>query len=389
MEPRRIAIMLDLQWPYKRHAAVFAGTQKYAEEQGWHSIIDEFAHDSLSASKHGSVAYDGIIARANLRLLKAARGRRVPVVNVWGSSPVRDELPGVFPDYAVVGRQCAEHLLARGFANFATLTPLKNRTQDSVVGEFVRVVKEAGCECSIENVPRDPWRDAAHWRRTVQRLEGCVKSWRPPVGVYIVDEGIGRMAAQACRLIGLRVPTDVAIIAGQNDETLCERPRPSLTSVEFGFDRIGYEAARLLHELMDGGDPPSAPRLLPPQGLVVRESTDFHAVQDELVAAALQFIAANAHRPIGQDDVARAVNAEVRTLQNRFRKHLGRAIAAEIRRLRIERAKRELTQSGKRLSEIARDVGLGTSQRMYEIFRRELDVTPGEYRKQRQLRTDA
>ena len=41
---RRVAIMLDLQWPYKRHAAIFAGTQRYAEEQGWYSIIDEFAH---------------------------------------------------------------------------------------------------------------------------------------------------------------------------------------------------------------------------------------------------------------------------------------------------------------------------------------------------------
>jgi len=46
---------------------------------------------------------------------------------------------------------------------------------------------------------------------------------------------------------------------------------------------------------MDGKKPPSNPILLPPQGLVVRESTDFFAVEDELVAAALEFISKNSH----------------------------------------------------------------------------------------------
>ncbi|MDP6447104.1 MAG: substrate-binding domain-containing protein [Pirellulaceae bacterium] len=43
-----------------------------------------------------------------------------------------------------------------------------------------------------------------------------------------------------------------------------------MTSYELGYERVGYEAARLLHQLMDGEQPPSEPILLPPQGLVVR-----------------------------------------------------------------------------------------------------------------------
>jgi hypothetical protein len=42
--------------------------------------------------------------------------------------------------------------------------------------------------------------------------------------------------------------------------------------------------------------------LIPPQGLIVRESTDFYSVEDKLVASALAFIAANSHRPISQDE---------------------------------------------------------------------------------------
>lgn len=60
--------MLDLQWPYKRHAEVFAGVQRYAEERGWVSIIDEFAHDTLRRDRNPAEQYDGIVARANQEL---------------------------------------------------------------------------------------------------------------------------------------------------------------------------------------------------------------------------------------------------------------------------------------------------------------------------------
>ncbi len=73
-----------------------------------------------------------------------------------------------------------------------------------------------------------------------------------------------------------------------------------------------------------------------------------------------------------------------RTLQRHFQKNLGRPIAAEIRRARLERAKRELAQTGRSIKDISRDVGFGPPMRMYEIFVRELGLTPSEYRRQRQ-----
>lgn len=384
-QPRRIAVMLDLQWPYKRHAAVFAGIHQYAEQAGWNVLIDEFAHHTLRRQRGRTQAYDGIIARANTPLMRWAERRRVPVVNVWQSSPARTHFPGVFPDSAVVGRLLAEHLLARGFRTFATITAPKNLDHELEVREFVRITKEAGFGCTCVQVPQNPWRDHAHWLKTERLLQRCMNHWATPIGVYAGSEAFGRMVVQACQQRGWRVPEDVALIAGKNEQTLCERPHPTLTSVEIGYDRIGYEAAKLLDHLMDGGSPPTEPIRLPPQGLVVRASTDFYAVDHELVAAALAFISANSHRSIGQNDVAHAVGAETRTLQNYFRKVLDRPIATEIRRVRIERAKRELAQGNRPLSAIAYDVGFGSVQRLYEVFRRELGISPRAYRQQRQL----
>jgi LacI family transcriptional regulator len=124
---------------------------------------------------------------------------------------------------------------------------------------------------------------------------------------------------------------------------------------------------------------------VPPQALVVRESTDFFAVNDELVATALAFISANSHRRIGPEGVAQAVTTELRTLQRRFRTCLDRSIAAEIRRVRIERAKRELARTGESLKSIARNVGFVEPKQMYQVFCRDVGVTPTEYRRQRRV----
>jgi LacI family transcriptional regulator len=384
-KPRRVAVMLDLQWPYKRHAAIFVGTQQYANEHGWDTVVDEFVHNTLPTRRGPAVPYDGIIARVNRPLALRAAELGVPVVNVWPSSPARHLVPGVFPDSTQAGRLIAEHLMARGFRTFATLSSPQNVDNFLEVSEFARLVGEAGFSCASTQIPQNPWQDLAHWKKAIRKTDLWMDGWKPPVGVYVNGESEGRMVVQACRRRGWRVPADVAIIAGKNEETLCEHLRPTLSSIEIGYDRIGYEAASLLDRLMDGAAPPEKPILLPPLGLVVRESTDFFAVENKLVASALAYISANSHRSIGPDDVARVVGAETRTLHNHFRKVLDRTVAAEIRRVRIERAKRELANSKRRLADIARDVGFGDEKRLYEIFRRELGITPREYRKQRQL----
>jgi LacI family transcriptional regulator len=385
--PPRVAIMLDLEWPYKRHSEVFAGVLRYAEERGWVSIIDEFAHDTVRRARRASERYDGVVARANHPLARQTTRWGVPVVNVWPSSPARHLVPGVFPDSTETGRLVAEHLLARGFRTFATLTSPKNVDNDLEVKEFTRVVRGAGFGCASAYVPQDPYRDLAHWRRTVQLIGRAMDRWEPPVGVYVGQEACGRLVVQAGHRRGWRIPDDVAIVAGKNEEALCEQPRPSLTSVEIGYDRIGYAAAELLDSLMAGRAAPPAPVRLPPRGLVVRESTDFFAVDDPTVAAALAYISANSHRRIGPADVAAAVGAGTRTLQNYFQKALQRPVATEIRRARVERAKRALAQSDRTLNVIAREVGFGNIHRLYEVFRRELGITPGEYRRQRRVRS--
>jgi LacI family transcriptional regulator len=349
---RRIAVMLDLECLYKRHSAVFNGTQSYARQRGWQSIIDEHVHDTLSSLQAETSPYDGIIARATRQVADHAARCNVPLVNVWFSSPVRDRLPGVFADFEAAGRMGAEHLLSRGFRSFAAAAKQTDRTHHVELEEFCRVVGEAGCACLTTKIP-DSKQTLKEWRTAKRNMVDWMSNWRIPIGVFAGDAIDARIVVQLCHERGWRVPEDVAVISGDNEEMLCENPRPSLTSLESGQERIGHKAAQLLGQLMDEKEAgktkegASSPKhiFLPPTALIVRESTDFFSVNDELVASALAFIAVHGHRPISAADVARGVATSLRSLQRRFQKILGRPIAAQIRRTRIERAKRELTQS--------------------------------------------
>ena len=391
-KPRRVALMLELEWPFKRHLGVFAGIQQYAQQQGWESTIDEVVYDKLPLRQTNTLPYDGVIARATKPLAERANRIGLPVVNVWFSSPVRDMLPGVSADYVAAGRLRAEHLLARGFRNFAAITSRNNQGHEAEMKEFRRVVGAAGYSCASTKVPLRAL-EPRYWRTTELTIASWITDLQPPIGLYVGQDIVGRLVTQLCSERGWRVPQDVAIITGENDETVCEHPRPSLSSVEMGYERVGYEAARLLGRLMDvrekgkkkkKGEAPEQ-ILIPPKGLVVRESTDFYAVDDELVGRALAFIAANSHLKIGQSQVSRAVATESKTLQRRFRKVLDRTITEEIRRIRIERAKRELGQADRSLDEISRKAGFGPRKRMYEVFCRDVGLTPSEYRKQRRM----
>ena len=390
---RCIAISLELTSPYKRHAEMFAGTQRYAQEQGWDSKIDEYAYDTLATGGSNSLPFDGVIARANGPLAEQSQRRKIPLVNVWHSSPVKANLPGVFADVAAAGRLSAKHLLSRGFRNFATLGSHGDQAVEEQRKEFERIIAEAGFACKSARIGLNYAESLTAWRKAERTLDAWLDQWQLPIAVLAGAEHAGRKVVDMCQERGWRIPNDVAIIAGWNEPTYCLNPRPTLSSMEIGYERIGYEAAKLLHRLMrtksrSKRTSSSEHVILPPQGLVLRESTDSCSVKDGTVKAALDFIAVRSHEPISPDDVAAASGVSSRTLQRRFREILGSTMIQEIRRVRIERAKRELTQSDATMAQIARKVGFGPTDRMYDAFLNDVGVPPTEYRRQRRIRLD-
>lgn len=93
----------------------------------------------------------------------------------------------------------------------------------------------------------------------------------PCTAVVASNDLIALGVLRALRARGLRCPDDLSIV-GFNDMVFAEDLHPPLTTVRVPTRRMGEEAARLLLEMIDSGEPSAALVRLPVE-LIVRGST--------------------------------------------------------------------------------------------------------------------
>jgi len=186
----------------------------------------------------------------------------------------------------------------------------------------------------------------------------------------------------ACRRLGVPVPDEVAVVAVDNDELLCELAHPPLSSVIPNTRRTGYEAAALLDRLMNGGRARGETHLIPPLGVATRQSTDVLAIEDPHVSRAVRYIREHACDGINVRDVLRAVPQSRRLLEARFKKLLGRTPHEEILRVQLRRVKQLLTETDLPLETIAERTGFAHPEYLSVVFRREVGQPPSRYRAQ-------
>lgn len=213
-------------------------------------------------------------------------------------------------------------------------------------------------------------REIAAWLRTLPK----------PVGVMGCYDWRARHVLEACHNSGLRVPDDVALIGVDNDVMLCDLTDPPLTSIEQGRFAIGYTAASLLDQLLKGRKPACLLHVIPPLGVVTRQSTDLIATSDARIARILRLIREHACSGLTADALAGRMRISRTTLDNRLKATIGRTADLEIRRVRVAMAENLLTHTLLPLRDIATRAGFATEQYLCEVWKREKSSTPGQFR---------
>ncbi len=385
---KRIGVRMELDKPFKRHVALFGGIREYAERHpDWQLVVDEWVDHSLPARRGITVPYDGIIGRLTPLAAERAKRHDLPAVNIWLSSPAKG-LPGVYSDATASGKLVAEHLLNRGFRYLAALLQDDDIGTDLQAKAMKAYAEEFGYEGWLGTVSLAECTTHAEWQLLLDTVKRWMDSWKLPLGLLIRDPSWARAIVELAKQRGWNVPEQIAIVATHNDEIHCEYPEPGLTAVEFAEKQQGYDAAKMLDELIEakrkGASPFADPKnvYVPPVGLVARHSTDFFAVSDPLVGQALRFIAAQLHKPLSAPKVARALGVARRTLDAWFQKSLGLTVADEINRLRIERVKRELMASQDSIAVIAKRTGFASLRTLRDQFQRSVGMSPTAFREQ-------
>jgi len=120
--------------------------------------------------------------------------------------------------------------------------------------------------------------------------------------------------------------------------------------------------------------------MIRPQGVIERESTSAFVCADADIAAAIAFIHREACNGITIDDVVRNVNLSRRTLERRFVEIVGRTPGDEIRKVRIDSAKRAIERSHLPLSDVAARCGFSCISSLSHSFRLATGMSPQAYR---------
>lgn len=201
-----------------------------------------------------------------------------------------------------------------------------------------------------------------------------------PVGVFAATDVMGAEAIAACRLAGLAVPDDAVVIGVDNDEKLCETTKPTLSSVDLDYRAAGTRAADMLKRLMSGRVRGCLASEYPPLRVVRRESTHRFTRADPAVSKAVERIRREACDGLSAAGVLKMFGCSRRMAEMRFRAAVGHSPLAEIRSVRLERAKRLLSETGAQIGAVANACGYDTAAAFTTFFKSMTGMRPRDWR---------
>ena len=378
MGSKKIALSLNLELPYERYHDLYNGVQAYADKYtDWELVWDHFPEFKLRSSD--KPYYDGVIGRIKFEAYDEIKRLGIPHVNTWIGSSLKD-IPSVFPDMKAAGEIATKHLIDRGYRNIVNIDNINDSASKAFFDGVKSVLKDYKVPERRYLVVREVSEDSKEWLKFCDDIDEWAKEWQAPMAVCTSMSHLGFKISRRILENGFRIPEDVAVICGFNEHAFCESHTPLISSVDMSMEENGYIAASLLDKQFKNEEIAEHRILVPPVGLVARESTDTFAIQDKNLKIAMRFIADNINNNINVADVVASVSISRRNLELKFSTIIGHTIIDEINRLRIITLKRLLIESDEPLNVLYKQIGFSSPKHMRRVFKRYTESSPTKYR---------
>ncbi len=369
-------VLLALGWyDYRLHQ----GIEKYARENGWHLYADFAREKVIPWGWEG----DGVLAwlGAGDDLAEFVQSTRKITVDFSLRRP-QLKFPRVLEDHAHAARLVADHFLSRGFGNFMFYSDADNWSYEERGEGFVNALKEVGHKCTWLR-----WHQSAdfaagrqEWKRKRKWLGTEMKRAHKPLAVFAANDQQAVDVLESCENLGLAIPDQVAIVGAEDYLLAPDAMHIPVSSVDTNLETLGYRGAELLDQLMNGQPAPKSPIRIPAKGVVVRQSSDILAIKHRGVAKSLRFIWEHSHEPICVQDLVAIAAMSRRGMHKAFLEHVGRTPGQELQRVRIERAKKFLAESGHKIETLARMCGYQSINSFCIAFKRSTGMSAKHYR---------
>ena len=333
--------------------AVLQGIARYAHVHGAWDLINDTWRVGTPGIIGALPGIDGSIISGTVTASQARGLRRLagPVVLTL-CGPEDRGLPCVVDDKDLIARTAVEHLASLHMRRVGFVDHHGGGSARS--DAFGRAAREAGLECfhfppdggPIPTGP-DGLRQTVEWAASLPK----------PIGVFAFHTQRAREFAVACSIAAVQVPEEIAVLGFGGDELLCGIAEPPLSSIDPDGERIGFEAARMLDDLMHGRPLAERRIVVPPAGVIRRRSSDVFTTDDPLVRNALHDIHREACDGLTVQDLVEASGLSRRAFEYRFRRVVGRTPHDELRRIRLATAQQLLRTTRLPLIDVAMRCG--------------------------------
>lgn len=383
-ERRKIALLVQTSSDWSRQ--IIQGIADYAFEQGGWDFWIEFR--GLQEQLRLPASWDGhgtICRLTDRRIQQSIIKRRLPSVNVSWLGAHSAETPKVVSDERGCAQLAASFFLEKGFRYFGYIgaDPSLNYP-DLIQREFESAVTQQDGLCF--DFPYYDLTREADYQKQQERLKQWLRELPKPVALLVWSSKVGREVATVCVNHHLEIPDQVAILSIEHDPLMSALSPVPLSSINQAPHVVGYEAASLLDQMIQGKSAPKTPTLIAPMSIEERASTDTLFADDDLVREAIQFIRQHAHEAIQVSDLTQQLNVSRRILEHRFQKALHRSPASEIRQEKLKRITKLLQETNLTISQIADRCGFQHQEAMIRMFGRLTGMSPREFRRASHLR---
>ncbi len=375
----RVILMIESSRGFGR--ALSRGIAKYARFYGpWLFYHEPGGQDRTLPNLQSWNATGAIIRDSTKITSRAIIELGIPTIVAAHMQVDFPHLPVILTDSNAIGAMAAEHLMDRGFRNFAFCGVQDMWWSQGRAAAFEARLSDAGFRADKYIQPRSRRRHS--WQQEQVWIADWLKSLPKPLGLMAACDDRAKHVAEACKSADLHVPEEVAIIGVDNDDLVCDMSYPAISSVALNAEAAGHEAAALLAQLMAGEKMTNEKIVIKPTHVVTRQSTDILAVDDPEVAEAIRFIREHASEPIQVGDVVDAAAASRGVLYRRFKQTLGCSINDQIRKARTDLIAHMLTETSLSVRTIAMSLGFTGESHIARYFRREKRMSLKDYRRQ-------
>ncbi len=214
-------------------------------------------------------------------------------------------------------------------------------------------------------------------------LRTWLRSLPKPIAVFCNNDYRATQVIKCCGELGLRVPTDIAVLGSNNDILLCSCASTQISSIDLNAKAIGHHACQFLAEAFAHPAARLTPRFHehPPFRIIERTSTDVFRCSNPWLSDALIYIRRNISSGINFADVVRHIGCSHVTANQVFRAELGRTIHQEIIHQRLAFACKLLRETNDSAAKIALESGFSNPQYFSKVFLRTYGKTPNAWRR--------